>query len=141
MLPFLEAALWFGLSGLAGLWTMSSVALGAVAVTFPDQAPDDALSVLVVAMPTLLLATIPVAMLAEHLVAQVGQLGTAREAADDRARLLGDLSAITADIFPLDVTAVVEQLVAGAAQLGATEVAVRGHGAHGGAGHGRAGRS
>jgi diguanylate cyclase (GGDEF)-like protein len=125
MLPFLEAALWFGLSGLAGLWTMSSVALGAVAVVFPDQAPDDALSVLVVAMPTLLLATIPVAMLAEHLVAQVGQLGTAREAADDRARLLGDLSAITADIFPLDVTAVVAQLAAGAAQLGATEVTVR----------------
>ena len=76
-------------------------------------------------MPTLLLATIPVAMLAEHLVAQVGQLGTAREAADDRAKLLGDLSAITADIFPLDVTAVVAQLVAGAAQLGATEVTVR----------------
>ena len=125
MLPLLEAALWFGLSGLAGLWTMSSVALGAVAVTFPEQAPDDALSVLVVAMPTLLLATIPVAMLAEHLVAQVGQLGTAREAADDRAKLLGDLSAITADIFPLDVTAVVAQLVAGAAQLGASEVAVR----------------
>ncbi|TFV72928.1 GGDEF domain-containing protein [Blastococcus sp. CT_GayMR19] len=125
MLPFLEAALWFGLSGLAGLWTMSSVALGALAVVFPDQAPDDALTVLVVAMPTLLLATIPVAMLAEHLVAQVGQLGTAREAADDRARLLGDLSAITADIFPLDVTAVVAQLAAGAAQLGATEVAVR----------------
>jgi diguanylate cyclase (GGDEF)-like protein len=125
MLPFLEAALWFGLSGLAGLWTMSSVALGAVAVVFPERAPDSALSVLVVAMPTLLLATIPVAMLAEHLVAQVGQLGTAREAADDRARLLGDLSAITADIFPLDVTAVVAQLVAGAAQLGATEVAVR----------------
>ena len=44
----------------------------------------------------------PVAMLAEHLVAQVGHLGAAREAADDRARLLGDLSAITADIFPLD---------------------------------------
>ena len=125
MLPFLEAALWFGLSGLAGLWTMSSVALGAVAVVFPDQAPDDALSVLVVAMPTLLLATIPVAMLAEHLVAQVGQLGTAREAADDRARLLGDLSAITADIVPLDVTAVVAQLAAGATQLGATGVAVR----------------
>jgi diguanylate cyclase (GGDEF)-like protein len=125
MLPFLEAALWFGLSGLAGLWTMSSVALGAVAVSFPDQAPDNALSVLVVAMPTLLLATMPVAMLAEHLVAQVGELGTAREAADDRAKLLGDLSAITADIFPLDVTAVVAQLVAGAAQLGATEVAVR----------------
>ena len=124
MLPFLEAALWFGLSGLAGLWTMSSVVLGAIAVVFPDQAPDDALSVLVVAMPTLLLATIPVAMLAEHLVAQVGQLGTAREAADDRAKLLGDLSAITADIFPLDVTAVVVQLVAGAAQLGATEVGV-----------------
>jgi diguanylate cyclase (GGDEF)-like protein len=125
MLPFLEAALWFGLSGLAGLWTLSSVALGAIAVTFPDQAPDNALSVLVVAMPTLLLATIPVAMLAEHLVAQVGELGTAREAADDRAKLLGDLSAITADIFPLDVTAVVAQLVAGAAQLGATEVSVR----------------
>jgi diguanylate cyclase (GGDEF)-like protein len=64
-------------------------------------------------------------MLAEHLVAQVGQLGTAREAADDRARLLGDLSAITADIFPLDVTAVVAQLAAGAAQLGATGVTVR----------------
>ena len=125
MLPFLEAALWFGLSGLAGLWTMSSVALGAIAVVFPDQAPDDALTVLVVAMPTLLLATIPVAMLAEHLVAQVGQLGTAREAADDRARLLGDLSAITADIFPLDVSAVVAQLVAGATQLGAVDVAVR----------------
>ena len=71
-------------------------------------------------MPTLLLATIPVAMLAEHLVAQVGQLGAAREAADDRARLLGDLSAITAEIFPLDVDAVLAQLVAGAAQLGAT---------------------
>jgi diguanylate cyclase (GGDEF)-like protein len=76
-------------------------------------------------MPTLLLATIPVAMLAEHLVAQVGQLGAAREAADDRARLLGDLSAITADIFPLDVTAVLTQLVAGAEQLGATDVVVR----------------
>lgn len=125
MLPFLEAALWFGLSGLAGLWTMSSVALGALVVVFPDDAPDDALSVLVVAMPTLLLATIPVAMLAEHLVAQVGQLGAAREAADDRARLLGDLSAITADIFPLDVDAVLTQLVGGAEQLGATDVAVR----------------
>ena len=90
MLPFLEAALWFGLSGLAGLWTISSVALGAYVVVFPESAADDALSVLVIAMPTLLLAT-PVAMLAEHLVAQVGQLGTAREAADDRARLLGDL--------------------------------------------------
>jgi diguanylate cyclase (GGDEF)-like protein len=125
MLPFLEAALWFGLSGLAGLWTMSSVALGALVVVFPDDAPDDALSVLVVAMPTLLLATIPVAMLAEHLVAQVGQLGAAREAADDRARLLGDLSAITADIFPLDVDAVLTQLVMGAEQLGATDVVVR----------------
>jgi diguanylate cyclase (GGDEF)-like protein len=125
MLPFLEVALWFGLSGLAGLWTMSSVALGALVVVFPDDAPDDALSVLVVAMPTLLLATIPVAMLAEHLVAQVGQLGAAREAADDRARLLGDLSAITADIFPLDVTAVLDQLAAGAEQLGATGVVVR----------------
>ena len=124
MLPFLEAALWFGLSGLAGLWTMSSVALGAYVVVFPENAADDALSVLVVAMPTLLLATMPVAMLAEHLVAQVGELGAAREAADDRAKLLGDLSAITADIFPLDRTAVLAQLVAGAEQLGATEVAV-----------------
>jgi diguanylate cyclase (GGDEF)-like protein len=124
MLPFLEAALWFGLSGLAGLWTLSSVALGTLVVVFPDDAPEDALRVLVVAMPTLLLATIPVAMLAEHLVAQVGQLGAAREAADDRARLLGDLSAITADIFPLDVTAVVSQLIAGAEQLGATAVTV-----------------
>jgi diguanylate cyclase (GGDEF)-like protein len=124
MLPLLEAALWFGLSGLAGLWTMCSVGLGAYAVVFPENASDDALSVLVVAMPTLLLATIPVAMLAEHLVAQVGQLGAAREAADDRARLLGDLSAITADIFPLDVTAVVAQLVVGAEQLGATGVTV-----------------
>ena len=97
MLPFLEAALWFGLSGLAGLWTMCSVALGALVVVFPDNAPDDALKVLVVAMPTLLLATIPVAMLAEHLVAQVCQLGAAREDADDRARLLGDLSGITSD--------------------------------------------
>jgi diguanylate cyclase (GGDEF)-like protein len=81
----------------------------------------DALGILVVAMPTLLLATIPVAMLAEHLVAQVGELGAAREAADDRARLLGDLSAITADIFPLDLEAVLVQLVAGAEQLGATD--------------------
>jgi diguanylate cyclase (GGDEF)-like protein len=121
MLPFLEAALWFGLSGLAGLWTLCSVALGALVVAFPENAPDDALAVLVVAMPTLLLATIPVAMLAEHLVAQVGQLGAAREAADDRAKLLGDLSAITADIFPLDRQAVLEQLAAGAEQLGATE--------------------
>jgi diguanylate cyclase (GGDEF)-like protein len=126
MLPFLEAALWFGLSGLAALWTISSVALGAYVVVFPESAADDALSVLVIAMPTLLLATIPVAMLAEHLVAQVGQLGTAREAADDRARLLGDLSAITAEIFPLDRGAVLTQLVAGAEQLGATAVAVTG---------------
>ena len=124
MLPFLEAALWFGLSGLAGLWTMSSVALGAYVVVFPEAAADDALGVLVVAMPTLLLATIPVAMLAEHLVAQVGQLGAARQAADERARLLGDLSAITADIFPLDRNAVLRQLVSGAAQLGAVGVAV-----------------
>jgi diguanylate cyclase (GGDEF)-like protein len=126
MLPFLEAALWFGLSGLAGLWTISSVALGAYVVVFPENAADDALSVLVIAMPTLLLATIPVAMLAEHLVAQVGQLGTAREAADDRARLLGDLSAITAEIFPLDRGAVLAQLVAGAEQLGAVGVTVVG---------------
>ena len=126
MLPFLEAALWFGLSGLAGLWTISSVALGAYVVVFPEKAADDALSVLVIAMPTLLLATIPVAMLAEHLVAQVGQLGTAREAADDRARLLGDLSAITAEIFPLDRGAVLTQLVAGAEQLGALGATVVG---------------
>jgi diguanylate cyclase (GGDEF)-like protein len=124
MLPLLEAALWFGLSGLTGLWTMSSVALGAYAVLLPDSAPDGALTALVAAMPTLLLATVPVAMLAEHLVAQVGQLGTAREAADDRARLLADLSAITADIFPLDMGAVLEQLVVGARQLGATDVSV-----------------
>ena len=126
MLPFLEAALWFGLSGLAGLWTISSVALGAYVVAFPENAADDALSDLVIAMPTLLLATIPVAMLAEHLVAQVGQLGTAREAADDRARLLGDLSAITAEIFPLDRGAVLSQLVAGAERLGAVDVTVVG---------------
>ena len=126
MLPFLEAALWFGLSGLAGLWTISSVALGAYVVVVPEKAADDALSVLVIAMPTLLLATIPVAMLAEHLVAQVGQLGTAREAADDRARLLGDLSAITAEIFPLDRGAVLTQLVAGAEQLGALGATVVG---------------
>jgi diguanylate cyclase (GGDEF)-like protein len=126
MLPFLEAALWFGLSGLGGLWTMSSVALGGYVVAFPENAADDALSVLVIAMPTLLLATIPVAMLAEHLVAQVGQLGTAREAADDRARLLGDLSAITAEIFPHDRGAVLAQLVAGAEQLGAAGVTVVG---------------
>jgi len=124
MLPYLEAALWFGLSGLAGLWTMSSVALGAYVVVFPETAADDALGILVVAMPTLLLATIPVAMLAEHLVAQVGELGAAREAADDRARLLGDLSAITADIFPLDLEAVLVQLVSGAEQLGATDAVV-----------------
>jgi diguanylate cyclase (GGDEF)-like protein len=124
MLPFLEAALWFGLSGLAGLWTLCSVALGALVVAVPDHAPDDALAILVVAMPTLLLATIPVAMLAEHLVAQVGQLGAAREAADDRAKLLGDLSAITAEIFPLDRDAVLTQLVGGAEQLGATAAEV-----------------
>ena len=124
MLPFLEASLWFGLSGLAGLWTISSVALGAYVVSFPSHVSGDALSVLVVAMPTLLLATMPVAILAEHLVAQVGQLGAAREAADDRARLLGDLSAITADIFPLDRSAVLRQLVAGAEQLGAVDVTV-----------------
>jgi diguanylate cyclase (GGDEF)-like protein len=126
MLPYLEAALWFGLSGLAALWTVSSVALGAYVVVFPENAADGALSVLVIAMPTLLLATIPVAMLAEHLVAEVGQLGTAREAADDRARLLGDLSAITAEIFPLDRGAVLSQLVAGAGQLGAVGVTVSG---------------
>jgi diguanylate cyclase (GGDEF)-like protein len=124
MLPFLEVALWFGLSGLAGLWTLSSVALGAYVVVFPQNAADNALSVLVVAMPTLLLAVMPVAMLAEHLVAQVGELGSAREAADDRAQLLGDLSAITADIFPLDRSAVLTQLVAGAEQLGAAAVSV-----------------
>ena len=124
MLPFLEAALWFGLSGLAGLWTMSSVAVGGYVVAFPGHVSSDALGVLVVAMPTLLMATMPVAMLAEHLVAEVGQLGAAREAADDRARLLGDLSAITADIFPLDRTAVLRQLVAGAEQLGAVGVTV-----------------
>jgi diguanylate cyclase (GGDEF)-like protein len=124
MLPFLEAALWFGLMGLAGLWTACSVALGVYVVTFPDEVPDEALSILVVSMPTLLLATIPVAMLAEHLVAQVGRLGEAREAADDRARLLGDLSAITAEIFPLDADAVLAQLVSGAEQLGATGVTV-----------------
>ena len=120
MLPLLEAALWFGLSGLAGLWTLCSAALGVLVVVFPEDAPDGALGILVVAMPTLLLATIPLAMLAEHLVAQVGQLGAAREAADDRARLLGDLSAITAEIFPLDRGAVLAQLVGGAEQLGAT---------------------
>jgi diguanylate cyclase (GGDEF)-like protein len=124
MLPLLEAALWFGLSGLAGLWTLCSTALGTLVVVFPDNAPDGALGILVVAMPTLLLATIPVAMLAEHLVAQVGQLGAARAAADDRARLLGDLSAITAEIFPLDMGAVLAQLVTGAEQLGATEAEV-----------------
>jgi len=124
MLPFLEVALWFGLSGLAGLWTLSSVALGAYVVAFPQNGAADALSVLVVAMPTLLLAVMPVAILAEHLVAQVGELGSAREAADDRAQLLGDLSAITADIFPLDRSAVLTQLVAGAGQLGATAVSV-----------------
>ncbi len=124
MLPFLEAAVWFGLSGLAALWTVSSVALGAYVVVLPERVPEDALEIVVVAMPTLLLATIPVAMLAEHLVAQVGRLGEAREAADDRARLLGDLSAITAEIFPLDRDEVLAQLVTGAEQLGATDVAV-----------------
>ena len=44
MLPYLEAALWFGLSGLAGLWTISSVALGAYVVVFPETASDDALA-------------------------------------------------------------------------------------------------
>ena len=100
------------------------MALGAYVVTFPDEVPDDALSILVVAMPTLLLATIPVAMLAEHLVAQVGRLGAAREAADDRARLLGDLSAITAEIFPLDARRGPRPARRGAEQLGATDVAV-----------------
>lgn len=124
MLPLLEAALWFGLSGLAILWTLCSVAVGAYVVVFPETVGEDALGILVVAMPTLLLATIPVSMLAEHLVAQVGRLVAAREAADDRARLLGDLSAITAEIFPLDVEAVLTQLVSGAEQLGATDVTV-----------------
>jgi diguanylate cyclase (GGDEF)-like protein len=124
MLPLLEAALWFGLSGLAILWTVCSVATGAYVVVFPHTVGDDALGTLVVAMPTLLLATIPVAMLAEHLVAQVGQLVTARQAADDRAHLLGDLSAITAEIFPLDVQAVLTQLVSGAGQLGAVGAVV-----------------
>ena len=124
MLPFLEAAVWFGLVGLAGLWIVCSVALGAYVVLVPEMVPDDALEIVVIAMPTLLLATMPVAVLAEHLVAQVGRLGEARLAADDRARLLGDLSAITAEIFPLDRDAVVAQLVTGAEQLGATEVAV-----------------
>jgi diguanylate cyclase (GGDEF)-like protein len=124
MLPLLEAALWFGLVGLAVLWTTCSAALGAFVVTSPTSVPEDSLGVLVVAMPTLLLATIPVAMLAEHLVAQVGRLGAARAAADDRAQLLGDLSAITADIFPLDVDSVLTQLARGAEQLGAVGVAV-----------------
>jgi hypothetical protein len=124
MLPLLEAALWFGLSGLALLWTVCSVALGAYVVVYPETVGDGALTILVVAMPTLLLATIPVAMLAEHLVAQVGRLVAARQAADDRAHLLGDLSAITAEIFPLDVDAVLTQLAAGAAQLGAVEAVV-----------------
>ncbi len=124
MLPFIEVAVWFGLAGLAALWIVCSVALGAYVIVFPDRVPEDALALVVVAMPTLLLATIPVAMLAEHLVAQVGRLGEAREAADDRARLLGDLSAITAEIFPLDREAVLAQLVTGAEQLGATGVAV-----------------
>jgi diguanylate cyclase (GGDEF)-like protein len=124
MLPLLEAALWFGLSGLAILWTVCSVATGAYVVVFPSSVGEDALGTLVVAMPTLLLATIPVAMLAEHLVAQVGRLVTARQAADDRAHLLGDLSAITAEIFPLDVQEVLTQLVAGAGQLGAVDVVV-----------------
>ena len=124
MLPLLEAALWFGLSGLALLWTVCSVALGAYVVVFPQTVGEGALGILVVAMPTLLLATIPVSMLAEHLVAQVGRLAAARETADDRSRLLGDLSAITAEIFPLDVEAVLTQLVSGAEQLGATEVSV-----------------
>jgi diguanylate cyclase (GGDEF)-like protein len=124
MLPLLEAALWFGLSGLAILWTVCSVATGAYVVVFPHTVGDDALGTLVVAMPTLLLATIPVAMLAEHLVAQVGQLVTARQAADDRAHLLGDLSAITAEIFPLDVQEVLTQLVTGAGQLGAIRAVV-----------------
>jgi diguanylate cyclase (GGDEF)-like protein len=124
MLPFIEVAVWFGLAGLAALWIVCSVALGAYVITFPERVPEDALALVVVAMPTLLLATIPVAMLAEHLVAQVGRLGEAREAADDRARLLGDLSAITAEIFPLDRDAVLAQLVTGAEQLGATGVAV-----------------
>jgi diguanylate cyclase (GGDEF)-like protein len=124
MLPLLEAALWFGLSGLAMLWTVCSVALGAYVVVFPDTMGDGALGTIVVAMPTLLLATIPVAMLAEHLVAQVGRLVVARQAADDRAHLLGDLSAITAEIFPLDVQAVLTQLVTGAGQLGAADAVV-----------------
>jgi diguanylate cyclase (GGDEF)-like protein len=124
MLPLLEAALWFGLVGLAVLWTLCSAALGVLVVTDPASIPDGALGVLVVAMPTLLLATIPVAMLAEHLVAQVGRLQTARAAADDRAQLLGDLSAITADIFPLDVESVLTQLARGAQQLGAVQVTV-----------------
>jgi diguanylate cyclase (GGDEF)-like protein len=124
MLPLLESALWFGLSGLAMLWTACSVATGAYVVVFPETVGDDALEILVVAMPTLLLATIPVAMLAEHLVAQVGRLVAARQAADDRAHLLGDLSAITAEIFPLDIDAVLTQLVAGAGQLGAVDAVV-----------------
>jgi diguanylate cyclase (GGDEF)-like protein len=124
MLPLLEAALWFGLTGLAALWTLCSVVAGGYVVAFPARVADDALGILVIAMPTLLLATMPVAMLAEHLVAQVGRLRSAREAADDRARLLGDLSAISAEIFPLDVEAVLAQLVHGAEQLGATGAAV-----------------
>jgi diguanylate cyclase (GGDEF)-like protein len=124
LLPLLEAALWFGVSGLGLLWVASSVTLGALAVSFPAQVPGGALAVLVLAMPTLLLATIPVALLAEHLVAQVGHLAGARQVADDRARLLGDLSAVTAKIFPLDADTVLEQLVMGAVQLGAAGAVV-----------------
>ena len=124
LLPLLEAAVWFGLAGVASLWIVCSVAMGAYVVVLPERVPEGALAVVVVAMPTLLLATIPVAMLAEHLVAQVGRLGEARQAADDRARLLGDLSAITAEIFPLDRDAVLAQLVVGAERLGADDVAV-----------------
>jgi len=124
MLPLLEAALWFGLPGLAGLWAACSAALGVGGVLAPADLPDGALTALAVAMPTLLLATIPVAVLAEHLVGQVAALAEARAVADDRARLLGDLSAVTADLFPLDADAVLHRLTSGAVRLGAVTATV-----------------
>jgi diguanylate cyclase (GGDEF)-like protein len=119
MLPLLEAALWFGLPGLAGLWAGCSAALGVGVVLDLGGVPADALRTLAVALPTLLLATIPVAVLAEHLVGQVAGLAAARTVADDRARLLGQLSAVTADLIALDADAVLGQLAQGAVRLGA----------------------
>lgn len=123
-LPLLEAALWAGLAGLGVMWTACAVASTgyALAATNPG-APAD-VATLLVALAVLLFATIPLGVLAEHLVAEVTRLRHARQIADDRAALLGDLTALTADLSPLQVDAAAAALVTGARQLGASAATI-----------------